>query len=74
MKTIIENGSNISLYLLPDDNTDTLASLGIQPGTTFVVEGVTTPDNHWGYKYKYIDGAWVLNPNFEDPRDSVEEQ
>ena len=83
MKTIIENGTNCSKYLLADD-----VSVVIEPGfikitepdgsgprvgdmnatNATLIEGVTEPDDWVGCKYNYVNGAWELCPDWADPR------
>ena len=78
MKTIVRNGTNISLYLFDDlmyvdiaaDKTTVgdpvqfyIADCNSSNATLF--EGVTTPDEWEASKYLYTaEGAWVLNPDW----------
>jgi hypothetical protein len=83
MKTIIDNETKCSKYLFADDMPLNMASSHIEvgnpasldfiigdmnTGNATLIEGVTTPDDWFGCKYNYIDGAWVLCVDWTDPR------
>jgi hypothetical protein len=81
MKTIVRNGTNVSLYLFDDSAYVDIAAdkttIGdpvqfyIDDCTTSNVtlfEGVTNPDEWTGWKYLYTaEGGWVLNPDWTPP-------
>lgn len=81
MKTIVRNGTNVSLYLFDDsvyvdiaaDKTTVgnPATLYIDDCTTenaTLFEGVTHPEAWTGWKYLYTaEGGWVLNPDWNPP-------
>ena len=72
MKTIIDSTTKVSMYLLPDDDTRSFSDLQINVAA-IVINGVSVPPgNYWGYKYKYIDGAWVVDDTFIDPEYAAE--
>ena len=83
MKTIIETATNNSKFLFDDNKqiniTDTQIEVGDPANLDFIVgcmdannatliEGVTEPDDYYGCKYNYVDGAWELCPDWIDPR------
>lgn len=87
MKTIILNETNVSLYLFADDKalaaTDEHIVVGDPSAPDFiigdlnstnstVVEGVTEPDDWYGTKYTYADGAWSAVPDWHDPRSETD--
>jgi hypothetical protein len=81
MKTIVRNGTNVSLYLFEDSQFVDIAAdkttIGNPPilyvddcdsSNVTLFEGVTEPENWTGWKYFYTaaDG-WVLNPDYVPP-------
>ena len=71
MKTIIDTATKISIHLLEDEDTRSFAELGV-PQAASMVEGVSIPDNYYGYKYRYIDSNWVEDSTFVDPEHALE--
>lgn len=81
MKTVVENATNLSKYLLNDDVAVTLNEDHIVVGdppqfmvadlnssTASVVENVTTAPDDWiGNKYTYVGTTWTANPDWIDP-------
>jgi hypothetical protein len=80
MKTIVENTTNLSKYLLNDDVTVTLNEDTIVVGdpamfivadlnasTVTVYEGVTAPADWIGNKYTFDGTNWTLNPDWVQP-------
>jgi hypothetical protein len=82
MKTIVCD-QNCSKYLFADDKQVNMTADHIEVGdpanldfiigdlnanNSTVIEGVTTPDDWYGCKYNYVDGAWELCPDWVDPR------
>ena len=80
MKTIVENATNLSKYLLSDDVAVALNADHIVVGepTQFIVadlnndtagvyEGVTTPSDWIGNKYTFDGTDWVLAPTLINP-------
>ena len=89
MKTIISNADNVSKYLFADDKIVSMRDdniiIGITSAPDFIigdmdssnatlVEGVTEPDDWFGCKYTYADGAWAVVEGWVDPRVSEEEE
>ena len=76
MKTIIESATRVSVHLLANDVEeelrDTLISqMGVD---ATVISDVSKPTgNYYPHKYKYIEGAWVLDDTFSDPDVTSEE-
>lgn len=82
MKTIVENATNLSKYLLQDDvtivvNADNIVVgdpaqfiIGdLNSGNASVIEGVSDAPADWfGNKYMYDGASWTLNPNWIDPQ------
>ena len=86
MKTIVENTTNLSKYLLADDVAVVLSSDNIvvgdpamfvvsdlNAGTATVYEGVTAPEDWTGNKYTFDGADWALNPDWVDPLPPSEE-
>ena len=81
MKTIVRNGTNVSLYLFADsevvtigaDKTvvgdpETLIIQDCDSSNATLITGVTDPAEWTGWKYLYTaDGGWVLNPDWTPP-------
>ena len=40
----------------------------LNSGNATLIEGVTEPDDWYGCKYNYVNGAWELCPDWTDPR------
>ena len=88
MKTIINNETNVSLYLLPPTETVNIFADRIEVGNPIrfaisdlnssnctLVEDVTAPDDWYGCKYTYTaTEGWVAVPDWVDPRIPVEEE
>ena len=88
MKTIVDNATNTSKYLVADDYSVVVSAENIEMGdpsnldfiigdlnssNSTVIEGVTTPDDWFGCKYNCAaDGTWSLVEGWVDPR--VEEE
>ena len=81
MKTIVRNGSNVSLYLFDDSIPVVIGAdkttVG-DPATLYIddcnssnatlFEGVTAPAEWTGWKYLYTAaGGWVINPDWTPP-------
>lgn len=80
MKTIIDK-SNCSKFLLDDNVTveirDDVTIVGnpvqfivadLNTGNATVIENVTEPEDWYGCKYNYVNGAWELCEDWVDPR------
>jgi hypothetical protein len=81
MKTIVRNGSNVSLYLFDDSevvsiqadktvvgNPERLIIADCNTSNATLFEGVTHPEAWTGWKYLYTQaGGWVLNPDWTPP-------
>lgn len=81
MKTIVENGTNLSKYLLADDvavgSTESNIVVGdpaqfivgdLNSTNSTVYENVTNAPEDWtGNKYTFDGTAWTLNPDWVDP-------
>jgi len=82
MKTIV-CAMNCSKYLFADDKQVTMKADCIEVGdpdnldfiigdlnssNATLIEGVTEPDDWYGCKYNYVNGAWELCPDWVDPR------
>ena len=82
MKTLVRNGTNVSLYLFPDTevvnvqadktvvgNPERLIISDCNSSNVTLFEGVTNPDHWTGWKYLYTAaGGWELNPNWTPPQ------
>tara|TARA_B110000211_G_scaffold47397_1_gene51101 strand:- start:508 stop:777 length:270 start_codon:yes stop_codon:yes gene_type:complete len=85
MKTIVDNATNTSKYLVADDYSVVVSAENIEMGdpsnldfiigdlnssNSTVIEGVTTPDDWFGCKYNCAaDGTWSLVEGWVDPRE-----
>tara|TARA_R110002020_G_scaffold451902_1_gene666128 strand:+ start:118 stop:384 length:267 start_codon:yes stop_codon:yes gene_type:complete len=81
MKTIVENSTKLSKYLLADDVTITSTSDNILVGdpaqfiisdlnssNATITENVTNAPSNWvGNKYKLDGTTWTANPDWVDP-------
>ena len=82
MKTIICE-MNCSKYLFADDKQLNITADHIEVGdpanldfiigdlnanNSTLIEGVTEPDDWYGFKYNYVNDAWELCPDWVDPR------
>lgn len=81
MKTIVENSTNLSKYLLADSETVTIEADKITVGNPakFIIAdlnsgnatlhtGVTNdPDDWTGNKYTFDGTTWTQDPNWVDP-------
>lgn len=85
MKTIIENATNLSKYLLADDveivsNPDSIVVgnpaqfvvADLNSTNSTIYESVTAPSDWNGNKYFFDGTDWTLNPDWVDP--ALEEQ
>ena len=86
MKTIVENTTSLSKYLLADTEAVVLNEDNIVVGnpaefiiadlnanTATVYEGVTAPADWVGNKYTFDGTDWALNPAWVDPTPLTEE-
>lgn len=86
MKTIVENATSLSKYLLDDAEVVVLNEDNIVVGdpakfiisdlnasTATVYEDVTAPTDWTGNKYTFDDVDWTLNPDWIDPATPIEE-
>lgn len=86
MKTIVENATDLSKYLLNDAEFVMLNEDNIVVGdpaefiigdlnasTVAIYEGVTAPADWIGNKYTFEGTEWTLNPNWVEPLPSAEE-
>lgn len=86
MKTIVENATSLSKYLLDDAEVVVLSEDNIVVGdpakfiiadlnvtTATVYEGVTAPEDWVGNKYTFDGTDWALNPAWVDPTPLTEE-
>lgn len=86
MKTIVENATNLSKYLLDDAEVVVLNNDNIVVGdpanfiigdlnasTATVYEDVTAPNDWTGNKYTFDGSDWTLNPDWIDPATPVDE-
>jgi len=82
VKTIVCD-MNCSKYLFADDKQLNITADHIEVGdpanldfiisdlnanNSTLIEGVTEPEDWYGCKYNYVDGAWELCPDWVDPR------
>ena len=80
MKTIIRNGTNVSLYLFDDATEVVMTSTETTVGNPaeFIISdcntsnatlytGVTDPEGWAGWKYLFDGTAWALNPGYIPP-------
>lgn len=83
MKTLIHNATKQSKYIWADDvvvtpNESTVVTTDLiicdlNSTNATLVENVTPPEDWYGCKYLYDDGAWTLNPNWVDLTQPVQE-
>lgn len=80
MKTIVQKGTNISLYLFPNSETVVVTDDSISVGNpveltigdcnssnTVLVENVTKPTKWKGGNYLYTESdGWTLNPDWSE--------
>jgi len=79
MKSIVQNGTNLSLFLVSDETEILLGDQSVTVGdpvefyisdcnvnNCHVVENLTDPEGWIGHKYLVIDGAWSNNPDWVD--------
>ena len=87
MKTIVENATSLSKYLLDDAEVVVLNDDSIVVGdpakfiiadmnadTATVYEGVTAPADWTGNKYTFDGSKWTLNPDWVDPMAAAQPQ
>lgn len=80
MKTIVRNINRVSLYLFEDDvllqANATQIAVGnpiqfiigdLNDSNVTIYDGITAPDDWRGEKYLYVDGEWLLNPDYIEP-------
>jgi len=88
MKTIVDNATNTSKYLVADDYGINVTAENIEMGdpsaldfiigdlnssNATVIEGVTTPDDWYGCKYTCAaDGTFAAVDGWVDPREEAE--
>ena len=84
MKTIVDNATNTSKYLVADDYSVVVKAENIEMGdpdnldfyiadmnnsNATVIENVTNPDDWFGCKYTCAaDGTWTAVEGWKDPR------
>ena len=81
MKTIIDNETKTSKYLVADDyvieSSETSITMGdpvdfiigdLNSTNSAIIEGVSEPDDWFGCKYTYADGTFTLVDGWVDPR------
>ena len=83
MKTIVDNATNTSKYLVADDYGINVTADNIEMGdpssldfiigdlnssNATVIEGVSTPDDWYGCKYTHDGTAWAEVEGWVDPR------
>lgn len=77
MKSIVQNGTNLSLFLLSDETEiflkEQLVTVGdpvefhisdCNANNCHVVENLAQPDDWIGHKYLVVDGTWAANPDW----------
>jgi len=79
MKTIIENGTNISKYMFANSVAITMGADSIttpdfiigdmNTGNCTLVDGVTSPSGWAGCKHTFDGITWAANPNWVEPED-----
>jgi hypothetical protein len=84
MKTIIENDSKLSKFILQDDVNVTLTEKTVEFDNIIVcdlnqlnatvIENVTPPEDWTGNKYTYENDEFILNPNWVDTKEFLEQQ
>jgi hypothetical protein len=87
MKTIVENATSLSKYLLDDVevvvlNDDSIVVgdpakfiiADLNAGNAAVYEGVTAPEGWTGNKYTFDGSEWVLNPDWVEPEAPAQPQ
>ena len=80
MKIIVRNIDNAAIYCLADDEIVSLNKeqmiIGNPPKflvndcnneNVTIYDGITAPDDWRGEKYLYVDGEWLLNPDYIEP-------
>ena len=83
MKTIIDNETKTSKYLVADDyvieSSESSITMGdpvdfiigdLNSTNSTIIEGVTEPDDWFGCKYTYADGTFTLVEGWVDPREA----
>jgi len=81
MKTIIDNETKTSKYLVADDyvieSSESSITMGdpvdfiigdLNSTNSTIIEGVSEPDDWFGCKYTYADGTFTLVDGWVDPR------
>ena len=87
MKTIIRNGTNVSLYLFDDATevvvTDTEITVGNPAqlivddcfnGNATLYTTPPAPEDWTGWKYLFDGTTWTLNPGYVPPRPLPEQE
>ena len=87
MKTIIRNGTNVSLYLFDDATdvvvTDTEITVGnpaefiigdCNTSNATLYTDVTDPGDWVGWKYLFDGTVWTLNPDYVPPEPPLVEE
>ena len=77
MKTIIENGTNISKYMFANSVAITMGADSINTPDFIIgdmntsnctlVEGVTSPSSWVGCKYTFDGTTWAVDPDYVAP-------
>jgi hypothetical protein len=81
MKTIVENATALSKYMLDDGEVVVFTEQNIVVGNppkfaigdlnsnnAIMYENVTAPEDWFGNKYTFTGSEWVINSNWVDPR------
>tara|TARA_R100000482_G_scaffold27797_1_gene8652 strand:+ start:2858 stop:3139 length:282 start_codon:yes stop_codon:yes gene_type:complete len=80
MKTLVRNGSNVSLYIFSDEESVTVTDTNVVVGdperliigdcnssNVTLFTGVTNPEAWQGWKYLYTDAdGWTANPTYSE--------
>lgn len=80
MKSIVQNITNISLYLFSDETEVHINEMqtnikdpfefnigDLNSSNCHLVENLTTPNGWVGHKYLVVNGAWAANPAWVEP-------
>jgi hypothetical protein len=88
MKTIIENFNKVSKYLFADDKAVSVEAncikvgdissfdfiiLDLNSNNATLIENVSEPLDWCGCKYKYINDAWEVSPDWVEPSEAATE-
>lgn len=82
MKTVVENASGESKYLVADDGQVTMFAdrivmqdfivCDLNASNATLHENVTPPEDWAGCKYLFDGASWTLNPNWSDPASATQ--